>query len=110
LAGRTASRQSVGQQTGSVWCGEPTKGWQGGQHRTGPESDCGSGYRVHVRAASTTRLPIQRSLGLNLTRSQPRRVLAGQQQKQVTQDVAKWEKQQQEEEETQRTFLATVRV
>jgi len=49
-------------------------------------------------------------LGLNLTRSQPRRVLAGQQQKQVTQDVAKWEKQQQEEEETQRTFLATVRV
>jgi len=43
LAGRAASRQSVGQQTGSVWCGEPTKGWQSGQHRTRPETESGSG-------------------------------------------------------------------
>ncbi|KAI8043529.1 hypothetical protein M5D96_004861 [Drosophila gunungcola] len=88
LAGRAASRQSVGQQTGSVWCGEPTKGWQGGQHRTRPESGSGYGSKSGPTSSSTAaRLPIERSLGLNLTRSQPRRV-AGQQQKQVTQDVA----------------------
>lgn len=34
LAGRTASRQSVGQETGSVWCGEPTKA--GRAANTGP--------------------------------------------------------------------------